>query len=165
MSIRNTAQCSEELLQFVCLNAIKCCKTCHNKLLNCHCHPLQETPRAIGGTVHFLLQIRDLSCCQCLPGSAGMEPGLLLLLGFAASGLHLHFQLPQEQLQGENGVGAGFKGVKFWLWLFLCDRVGIAQYPGHGEGTSCGFIIRGLSAGTGNHKPGCFVFSTPTCAF
>jgi len=31
-------------------------------------------------------------------------------------------------------------------------RQGTAQFPGHGEGTSCGFIILGLAARTGNHK-------------
>lgn len=31
-------------------------------------------------------------------------------------------------------------------------RQGTALFPGHGEGTSCGFIILGLSAGTGNHN-------------
>lgn len=64
------------LFQFVCLNAIKCCKTCHNKLLNCHCHLLKETPQVIGGTVHFLLAdkgsvlLSSVSGCQAVLGCA-----------------------------------------------------------------------------------------------
>lgn len=64
-----------ELLQFVCLNAIKHSKTCHNKPLNCHCALLRETPEVIGGSVHFLLAdqgsvlLSGVSGCQCWDGA------------------------------------------------------------------------------------------------
>lgn len=131
-----------KLHQFVCLNVIKRWKACHNKLLNRHCHLLKETPEVTGGSVHFLLSdkgsvlLSGVSGCQVVLGCArtvehsqraGVALWLLLLLGFAASGVHLHFQLLKEWLQVVTGGvipqewEQEFIGVKFWLWSFLWD--------------------------------------------
>lgn len=160
-----------KLHQFVCLNVIKRWKACHNKLLNRHCHLLKETPEVTGGSVHFLLADKGsvLLWCQWLSGGAGMCPDCGALteswggtLAPSAAWLccfrgAFTFSASQRMAPGCNrwgnssGVGAGiYRGEVLALVIFV--RHGAALLPGLGEGTSCGFIIWRLSAGTGNHN-------------